>query len=226
KFSTGFEVQLNGYTDPNTGDFGMPLVVMDFILQDYVPSSESPVQFLSDLTIQGTWGGTQIASATVASTDSTSNVVVWELKDANGNVLGYLTFKWVGAVTVGTLNCYAVLVYSSDSNGNPVNAKPNTDITVTYNDLNATSYVNLNSLVIAVDPSFVETTGQPLVIKLPTKTTTNLQPANNNTSTSSSTSSSSTTSNTSTPTSTSHSGPVFLPVILAALAGLARGRRR
>ena len=226
KFSTGFEVQLNGYTDPNTGDFGMPLVVMDFILQDYVPSSESPVQFLSDLTIQGTWGGTQIASATVASTDSTSNVVVWELKDANGNVLGYLTFKWVGAVTVGTLNCYAVLVYSSDSSGNPVNAKPNTDITVTYNDLNATSYVNLNSLVIAVDPSFVETTGQPLVIKLPTKPTTNLQPANNNTSTSSSTSSSSTTSNTSTPTSTSHSGPVFLPVILAALAGLARGRRR
>jgi len=188
KTSSGFVVEANGFVSPKTGDFGMPMVVVDYVPMADVKDTDGDGQpdinaFLQNLSVTGRWGQTDIASAEYVGQASTGEYIL-ALKDASGNVLAYLAVKVLGTVTIGNVDYYAILLYSvsyDPSSGTITgvrNMLPNTQIQVTY----PSTYYDPNGvpvrywdeirLLIAVDPSSIPMThsagGPTLKVRLPT----------------------------------------------------------
>jgi len=182
-------VEANDYVDPDSGDFGMPLVVVDYVpvadVKDVNGDGNPDIDgFLQNLQVTGRWGKTEIKSVELVGQINTNSgkVYVLALKDQDGNVLAYLAVEKLGRVTINNVEYFAILLYSAnyDANNNsasPKNMLPGTRIEVTYPsdyyDPNGVpiQYWNEVRLTIAVDPSAVpiaSSAGGPMLrVKLP-----------------------------------------------------------
>jgi len=183
KSCQGFVVEANDYVDPDSGDFGMPLVVVDYVpvadVKDVNNDGNPDIDnFLQNLQVTGRWGSVTIASSDYV-TRLASGEHVLALRDQNGNVLAYLAVKVLDTVTVNNVDYYAILLYSADYNQGsgtvqPRNVPPNTRIEVAYPsdyyDPNGVpiQYWNEVRLTIASDPAALRSAGGPVLrVRLP-----------------------------------------------------------
>ena len=178
KSCQGFVVEANDYVDPDSGDFGMPLVVVDYVpvadVKDVNNDGNPDIDsFLQNLQVTGTWGPVIIASSDYV-TRLASGEHVLALRDQSGNVLAYLAVKVLGTVTVDNVDYYAILLYSADYNQGsgtvqPRNVPPSTRIEVIYPsgyyDPNGVpiQYWNKVRLTITSDPSSLRSAGGPVL---------------------------------------------------------------